>query len=271
MEVITRYYDTFSTELIEAFADSRRGNDFSKKLVKSTNDAMRFWVGAALEEIPMADRSGIKMYFEKTARNSRATRRSNVVRGSKYFGKKTKTSIKRMQIARDLERSVAMAIVVFHMVHGRTGKLSEQTMRVIQRHSMKDFQRGKKKKRTRNGAVHAGLLQVAQGLINASVRSRGYLKSGLRIARRLFKVGNRVADGKNDGPNRFQNPPGGAQRASEIAASLPHAWAEDFAKGILDVAPMAFVRSEHKAVHILVDYIKENIRERCRERGISVT
>ena len=201
-------------------------------------------------------------------RGRKATRFSRVSRAPKM---KSKAAVRRAQVARDLEGSRAMGIVVAVLVHNRRGKVPEQTLRVIDRMATKSYSKRKKKgvdgKKVsiQNGEVHAGLLKIAKHLMGARMRSRGYLKSGLREARRVFRVAP-----TGDSPSKFRNPPGAA-RAAELAQSLPYAWAEDFAEGILTVAPDAFAKTEAKAVAYVKSLMLDNLRKSALEAGLSVT
>ncbi len=263
MRATATVYDTFTPALVAAFAESRtsRTKSFHEKLVKATTDCMRYWTAEAIMHIPMADRHTIKTWLEAPMRNRRPTRFSRLSRAPKM---KTKAARKRAVIARDLENSRAMGIVIAVLVHQRRGNIPHQTLRVIQRQALKAFSRGKKKT-TLNWGTHQGLLKIAKHLIGARIRSRGYLKAGLREARRVFRI-----DNANDGPSKFRNPPGAA-RAAQLAQSLPYAWAEDFATGILTVAPNAFAKTEAKAVAYVKSLMLMNLKEQALKAGLAVT
>jgi len=270
MRVTAKSYDTFTPALVAAFASSRnsRTKSFQEKQVKAANDCLKYWVGEAILHIPMADAADIRRWLESPMRNRKPTRYSRLSRAPKM---NSKAARKRAQVSRDLEHSRAMGIVVAVLVHNRRGNVPHQTLRVIDRMAVKSY--GKRKRKlpdgskvaVQNGEIHAGLLKIAQKLRGARIRSRGYLKSGLREARRTFRV---LPNG--DGPSKFRSPPGAA-RAAELASSLPYAWAEDFAHGILTVAPDAFAKTEAKAVAYVRSLMLDNLRQQAKEAGLSVT
>lgn len=119
--------------------------------------------------------------------------------------------------------------------------------------------------RTRRGSARA--MSAAQfyahvgRYIGARQFSAGYLKAGLYPALSEFKA----ARGEDTRPARYRQPAGTAVAARPEA---PEARVADFASGILDVAPRAFLDSLGDVVTWIQRNIVQNLIERAREQKL---
>lgn len=94
--------------------------------------------------------------------------------------------------------------------------------------------------------------------------SRGYLKSGLYPALNAF----RARLGQSERTARYKRPAGEAKKAEKQEA-IPTAEVQDWAEGILKVAPEAFTASLPEITREVQKWIAQNLAERAEREGLS--
>ena len=103
--------------------------------------------------------------------------------------------------------------------------------------------------------------------IGARQYSTGYLRSGMRPALNTFRV--RLGIPARD--VKYRRGEVGRAKRADPSERIPTAEAENFAGGILEKFPRAFLDSLPEVEAIVTRWIGENIAQRARAQGLRVT
>ncbi len=96
--------------------------------------------------------------------------------------------------------------------------------------------------------------------------SRGYLKSGLYPALNMFRA--KLGQAERTARYTKHGPPGEAKKA-EKQESIPTAEVENWAEGILKIAPEAFAQSLPEIEREVQKLIVQNLAERAQREGLA--
>jgi hypothetical protein len=222
----------FNPALIRAYSESRIRPD----LARATNQVMKFWVSFAMEKMYPAQRAAIKSRLEAQA--TRAKFRVATGGGPVKMGKRGENKSARYLL---LKNSVAAYIV--WSTNWKWGGQPARTM---------DPQR----------------FYAAVGrYIGARQFSVGYLRSGMRPGLNTFraKLGLAARDVK------YKRGEVGRAKEATPNERIPTAEVENFAGGIIEKFPRAFLDALPQVEDEVNRWIVANLAKRGRDAGLNVT